>query len=172
MASQTPLFPIYLQFLLAGRSPSHAPPLHGGALLRKATRHRKVKMDAFIPIPAYFRIALERWFFKKAKIPRSKNNFCGTTQKPLWGWAQNIMLGRKSVSSCHDDSRKYKSSSFPNKYFLKTNPRWPQLFNAVVNFQNTWWEHRFWIELMTTGATNSTPLLYTPNQGAAERKPL
>jgi len=67
-----------------------------------------------------------------------------------------------------DDSQKYKSSSFSTKYFLKTNLQWPQLFNTVVNFQNTWWEHRFWIELVTTGATNSTPLLYTPNQGAFE----
>ena len=77
--------------------PTPGPPLHGRALLRKATRHRKVKMDVSIPIPAYFRIALARRFFKKAKIPRSKNNFCGTTQKSLGGWTRNIMSGRKSV---------------------------------------------------------------------------
>jgi len=50
-------------------------------------------MDVSIPIPAYFCIALERGFFEKAKIPRSKDNFCGTTQKPLGGMDPEYNVG-------------------------------------------------------------------------------
>jgi hypothetical protein len=119
VASQTPLFPIHFLFLLAGSSPSHAPPLHGRALLRKATRHRKVKMDVSITIPAYFRIALERGFFEKAKNPRSKDNFCGTTQKPLGGWIRNIMSGRKSVSSFPRRQPKVQKLVFSQQVFFQ-----------------------------------------------------
>jgi hypothetical protein len=65
-----------------------------------------------------------------------------------------------------------KARPFPTSIFSKPDALRLQFLNAVVNFQNTWWEHRFWIELVTTGATNSTPLLYTPNQGASELKTL
>jgi len=65
-----------------------------------------------------------------------------------------------------------KARLFPTSIFSKPDALRLQFLNAVVNFQNTWWEHRFWVGWVTTGATNSTPLLYPPNQGAAELKPL
>jgi len=95
-----------------------------------------VKMDVSIPIPAYFCIALERGFFEKAKNPRSKDNFCGTTQKPLGGWIRNIMSGRKSVLSFPRRQPKVQKLVFSHQVFFKNQPPMAAAFQCGRKLPN------------------------------------
>jgi len=62
---------------------------------------------------------LARGYFKKAKNPRSKDNFYGTTQKPLGGWTRNIMSGRKRVSSFPRRQPKVQKLVFSHQVFFE-----------------------------------------------------
>lgn len=105
--------------------------------LSYATWHRKAKEDALIPIPAYFQYFLLDGIRLECRIARVFHPFL-------------------------DDSRKYKSLSFLNKYFLKTG------LSLAAAFQ---YAHRFpkylvggpllgWIG--GDGTTNFKFKLYTP----------